>query len=154
MFIAQPDAKPPVLKSIFIFQTLTPNVANSGTFFRFLAHCKIYRKPPSFFSLDAVVPRPLFFLFSVHQFLSFGELTLILFGLMHYSSAVRDLICHMSIWHIPKCFCQNGYSVIHKYVLYMYFFSLALSIKVSWSHFPKKTSIWHTLSPKSSLRLP
>ena len=41
-----------------------------------------YRKLPSFI-LD-VASHALFFLFSVHQFLSFGELALILFGLMHY----------------------------------------------------------------------
>ena len=53
-----------------------------------------------------------FFLFSVHQFLSFGELTLILFGLMHYSSA--DMVVHTTRSYLPhvnltysKIFCQN-----------------------------------------------
>ena len=65
-------------------------------------------------------PTPsLFFLFSVHQFLSFGELTLILFGLMHYSSAVYEILfatCQFDIFQ--NVFVSKWlHIVIYKYHL-------------------------------------
>ena len=97
----------------------------------------VYRKPSSFCILDAIpCPLSLFSILGAPVFVLWGINVDPVWVNALFFCSIRDLICHMSIWHIPKCFCvkmvTHCYTTFLEYMLHeIYFFSSNHNIRKS-----------------------